>query len=1106
MAYKKRCSINLNRLIVGIFALVLFQPFQSVAANTNPGLIDNLSDETAPATLKIVVPPGPYAVNDVITVSVEVDTTVNTRGAQFALTFNPAVLQCNNVNGKFDYNLGAFYKDWVASVNNSIDYIEIYDNPKPKCYNTGNVSDTSISVLGDISIYPGGATGHGVVATYSFKIISEGHSAISFLDDVSANKYPKLFDDANSAAKILPLNTINSEIQIGSSATSTFTATPVPADTEQPSATVTRTPYTPSEMCMAADINQDGEVNVGDLSLIGSYWNEIGTPGWIPEDVNSDGVVNIGDLLTVGNCWNGENPPTNTEVPTSVNQPTYTFTPYYSITPSSTPSRTSTRTSTPEQSPTQTLTITPSKTLSQTSAVTPTYDTVTQLRIEPANKIIGVGQQFDVTILLNTKHTIRGAQVNISFDPTVLRCDSVEQGDFFTNFVTQWNGDHADDPDQQFDDPFTIPGAIDNVNGILKDPYAISLNGPVGEGPFGSGSFLVLKFTSLKLGTSRLQLTGPEIYSTEMEIVPKKEPVPVKLSFTTVDGSVEVSNSAATSTATVTLTPSQTPTATNTTSSGSSSSSTPTRTVTNAGGGGIGAMKSNTPQPTEKRIPSSSRIGFDPGQSMIAAVGDTFTVNASVNADKPVRGATLNLKFDPNILECQKVEEGDFIKNWASQNGGSTMVFPTFKIDNAAGKITDGAIIYVGSKPAGVDHFGGATGIGPIIKITFKAKAVGVSQLNYEYVGLIDDTPGTNKYETALDLGEVFVGVTPTATPLGGATATGGAGSYSSTQGNGTAGVNRTVTVTPTGGAGGNKTTGIVAPKDAVVIPDTGTNPNQFIGSLLNLIDENGILLKDVILQSKDNQFAVFLAKGVQALTADNHPLSEVTITKTDQALDKSSSFKLIGTIFDLGTSGAVFNPPIKIVFAYSPDNLPEGVLPEDLVVGYFNPDKNQWVELKSELDTKAGTVTAYTDHFSLYGLLAKPAGIRVGWVVGGIIGFIVLLSAAVLTTLFLKKRAIKDMDVVDGEIVNLLTPGPIGLLEAGSDSEEEIPDSSEDEISEDLVINPEDTSTEESDLEDDEESLVQSETQSKGDVFSDPDLVEVNPESKRFDIKKEGD
>ena len=55
----------------------------------------------------------------------------------------------------------------------------------------------------------------------------------------------------------------------------------------------------------AWDVNEDGSVNVLDMTLISQYFGQTGTPSWIREDVNGDGVVNILDLVLIGQHWTG---------------------------------------------------------------------------------------------------------------------------------------------------------------------------------------------------------------------------------------------------------------------------------------------------------------------------------------------------------------------------------------------------------------------------------------------------------------------------------------------------------------------------------------------------------------------------------------------------------------------------------------------------------------------------------------------------------------------------------------------------------------------------------------------------------------------------------
>ena len=48
------------------------------------------------------------------------------------------------------------------------------------------------------------------------------------------------------------------------------------------------------------DINQDFQVNVQDLIIVGQAFGQTGTPGSLQADTNGDGVVDVRDLIIVG--------------------------------------------------------------------------------------------------------------------------------------------------------------------------------------------------------------------------------------------------------------------------------------------------------------------------------------------------------------------------------------------------------------------------------------------------------------------------------------------------------------------------------------------------------------------------------------------------------------------------------------------------------------------------------------------------------------------------------------------------------------------------------------------------------------------------------------
>ena len=108
-------------------------------------------------------------------------------------------------------------------------------------------------------------------------------------------------------------------------------------------------------------------------------------------------------------------------------------------------------------------------------------------------------------------------------------------------------------------------------------------------------------------------------------------------------------------------------------------------------------------------------IGYTLPQTPIH-VGDTFDFDVRAEHVYDLAGWQFDLVFDPAVLEAIGVSEGDFLKS----DGGTTF-FQSGSIDNAAGKIT-GLI-------AGRISEGGVSGSGPVLKVRFKAKSEGESEL-----------------------------------------------------------------------------------------------------------------------------------------------------------------------------------------------------------------------------------------------------------------------------------------------------------------------------------------------------------------------------------------
>ena len=132
----------------------------------------------------------------------------------------------------------------------------------------------------------------------------------------------------------------------------------------------------------------------------------------------------------------------------------------------------------------------------------------------------------------------------------------------------------------------------------------------------------------------------------------------------------------------------------------------------------------------------STGIGYTFSKTPIH-IGDTFTLDIRAENISDLAGWQFDLDFDPTILEAISVTEGDFLK----ADGVSTF-FHGGSIDNAAGKIK-------GLNAARLS-LQGATGTGTLLQVTFKAKALGETQLtlqNFQFGSITGDSIPAGPHE-----------------------------------------------------------------------------------------------------------------------------------------------------------------------------------------------------------------------------------------------------------------------------------------------------------------------------------------------------------------------
>jgi hypothetical protein len=118
-------------------------------------------------------------------------------------------------------------------------------------------------------------------------------------------------------------------------------------------------------------------------------------------------------------------------------------------------------------------------------------DPATAVSVEPASKVVGVGETFTVNIVVDPDTDIAGVQVALSFDSSVVTANEVTEG----NLLSQGGGP-----------TYFIAGAIDNGAGTITGVFGTIMGG---DGTVSqSGTFATISFTAgTAAGTSALDLS-----------------------------------------------------------------------------------------------------------------------------------------------------------------------------------------------------------------------------------------------------------------------------------------------------------------------------------------------------------------------------------------------------------------------------------------------------------------------------------------------------------------------------------------------------------------------------------------------------------------------
>jgi len=145
---------------------------------------------------------------------------------------------------------------------------------------------------------------------------------------------------------------------------------------------------------------------------------------------------------------------------------------------------------------------------------------------------------------------------------------------------------------------------------------------------------------------------------------------------------------------------------------------------------------------------------------------------------------------------------------------------------------------------------------------------------------------------------------------------------------------------------------------------------NLFGTEVNSPISSSGEILETIKATSEDGTLTLTIPEGTTALDKDDNPLiileAEVDTSPPTPPEDTS----IIGLAYDFGPDGVAFEPPITLTWNYDPNDIPEGVAEEDLVLAWYDEAADRWIELVCAVDTESNTITASVKHFTTFAII----------------------------------------------------------------------------------------------------------------------------------------
>ena len=138
-------------------------------------------------------------------------------------------------------------------------------------------------------------------------------------------------------------------------------------------------------------------------------------------------------------------------------------------------------------------------------------------------------------------------------------------------------------------------------------------------------------------------------------------------------------------------------------------------------------------------------------------------------------------------------------------------------------------------------------------------------------------------------------------------------------------------------------------------------------------IDSDGIVGEDFEVASRDECVALRLSEGTEALDSSGNRLRYIDVTPVEPLPEPPEGHYVLAA-FDFEPDGAAFSPSMEVTLCYEPDEIPDGMSAENIVIAVLDEETGDWSFIGGTVDTENNTITFDINDFTIFGVLAAPA------------------------------------------------------------------------------------------------------------------------------------